>query len=76
MNYGKPDIRKSTYLIIRKDRKYLSRREILTGRVIWSPELSEAWKTKSRNTAQAVQSVYGGQIMLFNTVIWKVKEYE
>ena len=69
----KQDIRIKTVLIVEDDGWYLSRIEILTGREVWSRELSEAWRTRDRNKAKAVAEEYGGRLMLFNPIIWEVK---
>lgn len=69
----KQDIRTKTVLIVEDDGWYLSRIEMLTGRVIWSRELSEAWRTRDRNKANAVAEEYVGRLMLFNPIIWEVK---
>ena len=70
----KPDIREQTVIVIRKDGKYLSRREMLTGRIVWDPHLGSAWKT--RNKAKAIKAAerYGGKLYLFNQIIWRVQE--
>ena len=73
MTCGKPDIRKATVLVIRKGNQYLSRIEMLTGRVVWSPELSSAWRTRNREKARNAAETYGGEPILFNPIIWRVK---
>ena len=69
----KPDIRRATVLVIRKDGRYLSRREAFTGRIVWDPHLGNAWKTRNREKAHDAAEKYGGEMMLFNPIIWEVK---
>ena len=69
----KPDIRRATVLVIRKNGQYLSRREMFTGRILWDPHLSSAWKTRNREKARENAEKYGGVLMLFNPIIWEVK---
>ena len=67
------DIRLATVLVIRKDGQYLSRVEIGTGRVIWDPHLSDAWRTRDRVLARILAKKHGGELTLFNPIIWRVK---
>ena len=67
------DIRLATVLVIRKDGQYLSRIEIVTGRAVWDPHLSDAWRTRDRMLAQMVAQKHGGTPELFNPIIWRVK---
>lgn len=71
----KPDIRLATYLIVTKDGQYLSEvGTMMVGKAIWDPHLSNAWRTRDRATARAVAEKYGGQLALFNEILWKVKK--
>lgn len=74
MNCTKPDIRSATVLVIRKDGKYLSRSNLLTGEVIWDQHLGSAWRTRNKEDAAALARVHGGELMLFNPIVWKVKD--
>lgn len=69
----KQDIRTKTCLVIERNGEYLSRIEMLTGRVIWDNHLSSAWKTRDKAKAIRMAKVYGGQLSLFNPIIWRVK---
>lgn len=69
----KPDIRESTVLVIEKNGEFL-RIEMLTGSPVWDRSLSGAWKTRNREKAKREAEKYGGRLMLFNPVIWKVRE--
>lgn len=68
------DIRLATVLVIRKGGKYLSRVEIGTGRAVWDPHLSDAWRTRDKVLARMVAEKFEGELMLFNPVVWKMKE--
>ena len=74
MSYGTQDARLKTALIVVKDRQYLSRVEIVTGRVVWDPHLSNAWTTRDRKAAAAVARKLGGTLALFNPIVWEVRE--
>ena len=67
------DIRLATVLVIRKGGQYLSRVEIGTGRAVWDPHLSDAWRTRDKVLARMVAEKHGGTLELFNPIIWRVK---
>ena len=70
----KPDIRMNTFLIIRKDGKYLSMMGMLmTSGPVWDQHLSNAWRTRDRELARMEAAKYGGQLVLFNNILWEVK---
>lgn len=70
----KPDIRTETYLIVVKDGQYLSLIGTMAfGHMVWDSHLSNAWVTRNKQKALAVAEKYGGQIALFNKIIWEVK---
>ena len=74
MTCTKPDIRMHTYLIIRKDGKYLSKMgTLLTSGAVWDQHLSNAWRTRDRELARLEAEKNGGQLVLFNTITWEVK---
>lgn len=73
MNLTRPDIRMATVLVIEKDRMFLSRKEMLTGRIVWDQHLSNAWRTRNREKARRMAEKYGGRLCLFNPIIWRVK---
>lgn len=66
-------MRKKTVLVIRKERWYLSRVEMLTKRVIWIPYLSDAWSTREIGKARLLAEKFGAQIMMFNPIVWEVR---
>ena len=67
------EIRKQTVLVVWRDGSYLSRKEMLTGRIVWDPHLSSAWKTRNREKAMETAEKYGGELLLFNPITWEVK---
>lgn len=66
-------LRMATALVVFRDGKYLSRKEMLTGRIIWDQHLSSAWRTRNRDKARKTAEKYGGTLRLFNPIIWEVK---
>ena len=69
----KPDIREKTVLVVKKNGYWLSRREMLTGQIIWDQHLSSAWTTRDRKKAEEVARITGGTVYLFNQIIWRTK---
>ena len=68
------DIRTKTCIIIRKNGLYLRGKNRLTNRTDWSWSAYEAWKTRDREAARRVAGVSGGEMVLFNPIIGKIKE--
>lgn len=66
------NIRILTCLIIRKDRKFLVGRDPF-GRMKWSDSPYDAWHTRVRAEAMSIQMKTGGEILLFNPAVGKVK---
>ena len=66
------DIRAYTRVIIRKNGEYLQRKEMPTGKIVWSNSRYTAWYTRDADTARKVAIKTGGIAMLFNPVIGKV----
>lgn len=66
-------MRKKTVLVIKKERWYLSRVEMLAKRVIWSPHLADAWSTREIGKARFLSEKFGAQIMMFNPIVWEVR---
>lgn len=69
----KEEIRRATCIVIRRNGQYLSHREMCTGRLVWSPHLSSAWRTRDREAARNVSRMTGGRQMLFNPITWEVR---
>ena len=68
------DIRRQTWLIIRKDNEYLVGRVIYTGELKWSSSPWEAWRTRIRANAKSIAEKTGGEIMLFNPVAGQLRK--
>ena len=66
-------MRRKTVLVIKKDRQYLSRVEMLTRCVIWSPHLADAWSTREIGKARFLSEKFDAQIMMFNPIVWEVR---
>ena len=69
----KQDIRLRTVLVIEKDGKYLSRKETVTGTILWDQHLSSAWRTRNKGLAELMVAIHGGNLVLFNPIVWRVK---
>lgn len=73
----KQDIREKTCLIIRKGKEYLVARVVWSSSELkWSTSAWEAWSTRSREKAEKVAELTGGEIMMFNPIIGRVQKYE
>lgn len=66
-------LKKATCLVIAKDGEYLSRIGTMFWLMVWNVHLSNAWTT--RNLAEATRKAdeFGGTLMLFNPIIWRVE---
>ena len=62
------DIRKMTYLIIEKEGRYLQCVDF-THTVLWCDSPWSAWRTRSREEADRVGDLLGGEPVLFNPVV-------
>jgi hypothetical protein len=67
-------LRKATVLVVFRDGEYLSRKKMLTGRIVWDQHLSNAWRTRDREKARRIAEKYGGTLRLFNPIIWRVRD--
>lgn len=65
------DIRNYTRIIIRKNRLFLSRKEMLTNTIVWNNSTYEAWFTRDKHEAAKMALKTGGTMMLFNPIIGK-----
>ena len=69
----KPDIRKETCIIVRKNGEYL------VGKVMGGPDLKwsispfDAWRTRSRKAAEKIARRTGGIMVLFNPIVNQMK---
>jgi len=68
------EIRKQTCIIIRKDGEYLVGTILYSRDLRWSYSYNDAWRTRDRDAARAVAGITGGEMMLFNPIIGKVRE--
>ena len=71
----KPNIRRKTCLIVRKNRQYLVGVSIL-GRLNWSNSYYDAWRTRDRDAAARVARITGGTLMLFNPIAGQIADYD
>ena len=68
------ETRKQTCIIIRKDREYLVGAVLHSRELRWSYSSFDAWRTRDREAARRVAGVSGGEMVLFNPIIGKIKE--
>ena len=68
------DIRRQTWLIIRKDNDFLVGRAIYSKELRWSSSPWEAWRTRIRANARSIAEKTGGEIMLFNPVAGQLRK--
>ena len=69
------DIRSFTSLIIRKDGEYLVGYIVGTKDLRWSTSPFDAWSTRIRANARSVSEKTGGEIMLFNPIVGKIRKW-
>lgn len=69
----KDTLRKATCLVIQKDGEYLSRIGSMVGLMVWDVHLSNAWTTRNKEKAMCKADEFGGTLMLFNPIIWRVE---
>jgi hypothetical protein len=67
------DIRLYTRVIIRKNGRYLQCKSMVSGKLIWSPNLYDAWWTRDAEAARVVARKTGGIRMLWNPIVGKVE---
>lgn len=68
------NIRLKTCLVVRRGKKYLRGRSMVTGELLWSDSPYDAWQTREKPDAERVAGRIGGELWLFNPVIGKTKE--
>ena len=71
----KPDIRRQTGLIIRRNGEFLVGKAMLTGGLRWSVSPYDAWITRDTDTARSVARTVGGTVMLFNPVARQMRVF-
>lgn len=72
----KPNIRKKTCLIVRKNNQYLVGWNCVMGCLNWSTSQYDAWRTRDKNTAEYVAMRTGGTLMLFNPIVNQIAVYQ
>ena len=70
----KDNIRKHTFIIIRKDGEYLVGAVLHSRELRWSYSSFDAWRTRDREAARRVARVVGGALVVFNPIIGKTME--
>lgn len=68
------DIRLKTTLVIRKNGEYLQCRTAF-GNLQWAISPYDAWMTRNVQHARAVAGKVGGEIVLFNPIVGKMRQY-
>lgn len=68
------DVRTKTGLIIRKGNEYLVGTIYLSTDLRWSISPYDAWFTRNLAHATIVAEKVGGEIMLFNPVVGRIRE--
>ena len=69
-------IRKETGIIIRREGKYLVGTILYSTDLRWSWSPYDAWKTRKVRDAQMVAGATGGEMVLFNPILGRMKEME
>ena len=59
--------------MIQKNGEYLSLIGGLFGMTVWDVHLSNAWTTRNLAEATRKAEIFGGTLMLFNPIIWRVE---
>ena len=67
------DIRKQTFIIIRKNNMYLQGKECFTNKPKWTQYRHQAWKTRDKAKAAEIARKVGGVMVLFNPVADQTK---
>ena len=67
------EIRKKTFIIIRKDGAYLVGTILYSTDLRWSWSAHDAWRTRRKEDAQRVARAVGGEMVLFNPIMNKTK---
>ena len=63
------DIRRETYIIIRKHGLYLQGKKWLEDDLLWTWSAYDAWRTRDRGKAVDVARETGGVMVLFNPIV-------
>ena len=68
------DIRRATCIIIRKDGEYLVGTILYSTDLRWSQSPYDAWKTRRKEDAERVAGKVGGEMVLFNPIVNRMRE--
>lgn len=68
------DIRKCTTLIIKRGSLFLVGKIPYSAEFRWSDSAYDAWRTRSREKAEAVARLTGGDLWLWNPVAGQLRE--
>jgi len=70
----KDDLRKHTFIIIRKDGEYVASRMMRSNYIRMTIYAHEAAKTRDRALAERVARAIGGTMMLYNDITRDIRE--
>ena len=70
------NIREQTRLIIKRGPEYLVGRVLGSAELRWSISAWDTWGTRSRESAERVARVTGGDLWLFNPVAGQLREVQ
>ena len=68
------NIRKCTVLIVKRGSQFLVGRIPYSLEFRWSDSAYDAWSTRSREAAEDVAKLIGGDLWLFNPVVGQLRE--
>ena len=71
----KDDLRKHTFIIIRKDGEYVASRMMRSNTIRMTIYAHEAAKTRDRELAEKVARAIGGTMMLYNDITLEIREF-
>ena len=74
MNNSRRYIRQATVLIVRRGAEYLVGRIPYSLEFRWSRSPYDAWRTRSRESADKVAGLTGGDKWLFNPIVGQLRE--
>ena len=67
------DIRSETCLIVKRGSEYLVGTILYSQDLRWSDSPWSAWRTRSREQAEKVARVTGGDVWLFNPIVGQIR---
>lgn len=69
------DIRRRTGLIVRRGNEYLVGTICYSTELRWSIYPHDAWFTRDRDAGKKVARLVGGELMLFNPIVNRMRAY-